>query len=60
VEESKRFSARSIGGPDALPICAIGVITTPICDEAMDDEACIFITIALFFFCWARDEFPPL
>jgi hypothetical protein len=65
--ESKIFCARSIGEPEGrtssaivLPICATGVDTTPICDEAMDNEACILLMIPLFF-CWcARNEYVLL
>jgi hypothetical protein len=52
VGGSKIFRARSIGEPEGrtssaivLPICATGADTTPICDETMDDEACILLMI---------------
>jgi len=66
VGESKRFCARSIGEPEGrttaaivLPICAIGVVTTPICDEAMDDEACILLMIRLFFLLLGSRRISP-
>ena len=57
VGEIKIFCACRIGELEGRTSSAI---VLQVCDEAMDDEACILLMIPLFSFCWARarDKFP--